>query len=93
MLLRHIRLGAVRRDTHGADTKVICLVQILDCPHAGQDQRGEHAVLEDFGDRCQPFPIGMGTKAVVEARAGEAVGIRIQFLGLTGCPMLRQDKS
>ncbi len=76
VLLRNIRLGAVSRDAHRAHAEVEGMAQVLNGADAGQQQRRELGVLDDFGDGFDPFPIGVLAEAVVEGRAGEAVAMR-----------------
>src|SRR3546814_1760145 len=43
MLLRHIGLGAMRRDAHRAHAKIIGALEIMDGADAGEQQGGERS--------------------------------------------------
>jgi hypothetical protein len=75
MLLGNVGLGAVGRDADRTHADVIGALQFLDRAHSGQDEGGEHRPVKHRGDRLEPFPVGMGTKAIVEASAIEAVAM------------------
>jgi hypothetical protein len=69
VLLAHVGFGAMGRHADRTHADVIGAAQFLDRADAGQDQRGQHALVEHFGHGFQPFPIGMRAKAIVEAGA------------------------
>src|SRR3546814_4576211 len=73
MLLRHIGLGAMRRDAHRAHAKIIGALEIMDGADAGEQQGGEHAMLKHLGDRADPVPVGVRPELIVEARSLQAV--------------------
>src|SRR3546814_11994575 len=76
MLLRHIGLGAMRRDAHRAHAKIIGALEIMDGADAGEQQGGEHAMLKHLGDRADPVPVGVRPEPIVEARSLQAVAMR-----------------
>ena len=76
MLFRDVRLGAMGSDAHRFHAHFAGVLQIVDRTDAGQQQRGEHAVFEHFGDCADPVPVGIGAEAIVEAGALKAVAMR-----------------
>src|SRR3546814_18080461 len=76
MLLRHIGLGAMRRDAHRAHAKIIGALEIMDGADAGEPQGGEHAMLKHLGDRPDPVQVGVRPEPIVDARSLQAVPIR-----------------
>jgi hypothetical protein len=76
VLPRDIGLGAMRRHTHDARACLVGRLQVMDGADAGQQQRGDLGVLDDAGDRFDPFDVRVGAEAVVEAAALEAVAMR-----------------
>ncbi|MNT32269.1 hypothetical protein D3C72_1681420 [compost metagenome] len=67
MLPGDIGLGAVGGDAHRAHAQIIGALQVMHGPDAGQQQGGEHAVLQHLGHRADPLPVSVGAEAVVEA--------------------------
>ena len=75
VLLRDVRLGAMRGNAHRSRSGRVGLMQVLDRANAGQQQDrypGPTDVLRNGGD---PFQIGVGPEAVVEARTRQAVSV------------------
>ena len=76
MLAGDIGFGAVGRDPHGRHAQPVSGPQILDGAYAGNEQSGQSRMLDDVGHGFDPFPIGVRTEPIVEARAVEAVAMR-----------------
>ena len=76
MLFGDIGFGAMGGDAHRADAQAMRPAQFIDGAEPGQDEGGEHRAGQHLGDGFEPFPIGMGAKAIVEAGARQAVAMR-----------------
>ena len=76
MLLRDVGLGAMGRDTHRTHAHIIGIFKVVDRPDAREEQSRECAVLQHFGNRSDPVPVGMGAEAIVEARPLQAIAVR-----------------
>ena len=75
VLLGDVGLGAVRGDPHDACPGTVGVVQVMGSTDTGQQQGGDLRVGDHFGYRLDPFQVGVGTKAVVEAGALQAVTV------------------
>jgi hypothetical protein len=76
VLLRDIRLGAMRRDAHRTDAELEGVAQLLDRADARDQQGGQPGMVYHLGGGLDPFPVGVRAKAVIEARAVQAVAMR-----------------
>ncbi|MCY1207336.1 hypothetical protein D9M72_189330 [compost metagenome] len=76
VLARDIGFGAVRGHAHHARAGVIGGAQVVHGAHARQKQRGHAGTAHGLGHGGDPFQVGMGTKAVVEAGARQPVAMR-----------------
>src|SRR3546814_17213526 len=59
MLPRYVGFGAVRRDPHRFDAERGRSCKVVDGADAGQQERGQLALLQDIRRSLQPLPVGM----------------------------------
>jgi len=76
VLFGDIGFGAMGCHPDRAYTQLIGVLEIVDRTDAGQQQGGENRVLQHFGHRADPVPVGMSAKAVVEGRPRQPVAMR-----------------
>ncbi|MNT68501.1 hypothetical protein D3C72_2067400 [compost metagenome] len=67
VLLRDVGFGAVRGHPHDAGASFVGLLQVMDGADAWEQQRGHFRVLQHISHRRDPFEVGVGAEAIVEA--------------------------
>ena len=76
MLPGHVRFRAMGCDPDRTHAEVIGPLQVGDSADTGEDQCGQHGVIYRISNRFDPIPIGMGAKAVIEARTADTIAMR-----------------
>src|SRR5690554_576272 len=75
VLFGDVRFGAVGGHAHDAGTGLVGVVQVFHGADAGQQQGGDPGVFDHVGHGFDPFQVGVGPEAVVEAGALQAVAV------------------
>ncbi|EWS63717.1 hypothetical protein Y695_03047 [Hydrogenophaga sp. T4] len=75
VLARDVGLGAVGGHAHNVRAGVVGSFQVVHGADAGQQQRGDLRVFDHTGHGLDPLDVGVGSEAVVEAAALQAVAV------------------